>query len=164
MPNMAVHRAFNIRGWNAKECTPEQVFIVANYFGVGYSTLIYHMHSALRILAEPHARDLLRLRPNQAQARALGWHSKDTVWIVDNHWSGRPIDVEVGDLILVRCKSRFQGECLLPSDDVTRGTLLRAHQPGTGRLFSDHDWSAFVRVSRKSFVGRSLFRHLQEGG
>lgn len=163
MPNMAVHRAFNLRNWNIQECTPEQVFTVANYFGVGYSTLIHHMRGALRIQTDSHAKDLLRLRPNQAQARALGWQSQDTVWIVDNHWEGRPVDAEVGDLILVRGESQFQGGCLLPSNDSVQGTLFRAHQPGTGRLFSHDDWSAFVRVSRKSFVGRSIFRHMEEG-
>ena len=162
MPHMAVQRAFNLRSWNIKECTPGQAFTVASYFGVGYSTLIHHMRGALRILTDSRAKALLKLRPHQAQADALGWRSQDTVWIVDDHWKGRPVDAEVGDLILVHGEPQFEGDCLVDTYHDVRGTLFRAYQPGTGRLCSQHDWSAFVRVSRKTFVGRSIFRHLAE--
>ena len=48
MPKMAVSRAFAIRGWSMEDCTPEQAFMVAGYFSVGYTTLVHHLRSALQ--------------------------------------------------------------------------------------------------------------------
>ena len=40
--------------------------------------------------------------------------------------------------------------------------LFRARRPGLGKIRNNEGWSAFVRVSRRAFVGRSIFRHLAE--
>ena len=162
MPKMAVQRAFMLRGWDIQECTPGQVYTVSNYFGVGYATLIHHMRSGLRLLPDAHAAALLRVSPRQAQAQALGWQSRDTIWIVDSHWNGRPIDVEAGDFVFVLGQPAFEGNCLVALRDGKQGRLLRADQPGIGRFCEGSGWSAFVRVSRDAFVGRSIFRHWEE--
>ena len=163
MPKMAVDRAFALRKWNIQECCPGQIYAISNYFGVGYSTLIHHMRSGLRLLPDSYAAALLKVRPRQAQAQMLGWQSQDTVWIVDSHWKGRAIDVEVGDLVFVCGQPAFEGACMAQVTDMRDGRLFRANQPGIGRICSGSDWSAFTRVSRRAFVGRSLFRHLEEG-
>ena len=91
MPRMAVQRAYARRDWEIPECTPGQVYTVANYFGVGYSTLVYHMRSSLRLLPRNHADTLLKVRIGRARAEALGWESPAQVWIVDSHWKGDPL-------------------------------------------------------------------------
>ena len=53
MPKMAVERAFALRKWSISECTPDQVYMVSNYFGVGYTTLIHHLRNALLLLPGP---------------------------------------------------------------------------------------------------------------
>jgi hypothetical protein len=105
---------------------------------------------------------LLKTRPRQAQALALGWETPDTVWVVDDHWADRAIDVEAGDLIFVYGQPSSEGDCVEHVLDTEEGRLLRARQPGIGRLEEGSDWSAFVRVSRPGFVGRSLYRHREE--
>ena len=163
MPRMAIQRAFTRREWDIEECTPGQVYTVSNYFGVGYSTLVHHMHSGLRLLPAVHAAALLKVSPRKAQAQALGFESQDTVWIVDPHWTGRAVDVEVGDLVFVQGQPALEGGCLAHVQDMTDGWLFRARQPGIGKFCDENGWSAFVRVSRRAFVGRSIFRHLEEG-
>ena len=162
MPRMAVQRAFTLRGWDIQKCTSGQVHAVSNYFGVGYSTLIHHMRSGLRLLPDAHAAPLLKVRPRKAQAQALGWESQDTVWIVDSHWTGRAVDVEVGDLVLVQAQPAFEGHCMEQVQDMRDGRLFRACRPGIGKFCDNNGWSAFARVSRRAFVGRSIFRHLEE--
>jgi Zn-dependent peptidase ImmA (M78 family) len=162
MPKMAVERAFALREWKMSESTPEQAYTVSNYFGVGYTTLIHHMRSALLLLPDARAEALLKIRPRQAQALALGWETPETVWVVDGHWSDRAIDVEAGDLIFVDGQPNSEGDCVEHVLDTERGRLLRARQPGIGRLENGSTWSAFVRVSRRGFIGRSLFRHREE--
>ena len=162
MPKMAVQRAFALHQWDVHQCSPGQAYTMANYFGVGYSTIIHHMTWSLRLLTNAHADALLRVKPRQAQADALGWASQDTVWIVDSLWEGRPVDVEVGDYIFVRGCLDIEGACVEEAEWTSHGSLLRAQRPGVGRLGNGSTWSAFVRVSRPGFVGRSTFRHLKE--
>ena len=162
MPKLAVSRAFAIRGWRMEDCSPGQVYAISCYFGVGYATLIHHMWKALRILSTIHARRLLKVSPRDAQALLLGWRTPDTAIVVDLHWTGRAIDVEVGDLVIVNEGAQSEGDCVEPTPSTRQGRVFRAITPGIGRLVSGTDWSAFVRVSRRSYVGRSAHRHLAE--
>ena len=164
MPKMAVSRAFAIRGWRVEECTPEQAFMVAGYFGVGYTTLVHHLRSALQVLPGTRARALFKVSPRKAQSLLLGWQTPQTVAVVDTHWNGRAIDVEVGDLIFVRGGGKSEGSCIEPASDVEHGRLFRVARPGIGRLETGATWSAFVRVSRRDYVGRALYRHWEEAG
>ena len=164
MPKMAVSKAFAIRGWSMEECTPERAFMVAGYFGVGYTTLVHHLRSALQVLPDARAQALLKVSPRKAQSLLLGWQTPQTVVVVDSHWIGRAVDVEVGDLIFVRDEAQSEGACIEPSSDVEDGQLFRATRPGIGRLEAGTTWSAFVRVSRRNYVGRALYRHWEEAG
>ncbi len=164
MPKMAVSKAFAIRGWSMEDCTPEQAFMVAGYFGVGYTTLIHHLRSALQVLSDTRAQALLKVSPRKAQSLLLGWQTPQTVAVVDAHWTGRAVDVEVGDLILVQGGAQSEGACIERSSGVEHGRLFQAARPGLGRLEAGTTWSAFVRVSRRDYVGRALYRHWEEAG
>ena len=87
---------------------PEQAYTVAGYFGVGYTTLIYHLRGGLQVLPDTRAQALLKVSPRKAQSLLLGWQTSQTVVVVDTHWTGRAVDVEVGDLIFRprRCTSQ----------------------------------------------------------
>ena len=162
MPKMAVSKAFSVRGWRMEECTPAQASLVAGYFGVGYATLIHHLRSALQVLPGTRAQALLKISPREAQSLLLGLQTPHKVVEVDVHWTRRAVDVEVGDFIFVRCGAQFEGTCIEPSSDVENGRLFRAAKPGIGCLEANTAWSAFVRVSRREYVGRSLYRHWEE--
>ena len=162
MPKMAVRRAFNLRHWDIRVSTPGQIYTISNYFGVGYTTLIHHMRGGLQLLSQTHAAKLLRATRGQAQTEALGWRSRDKVWVVDSLWTGRPIDVESGDFIFVRDQVVLEGDCAVQVRDTSEGKLIQADRPGIGKLSADSGWSAFVRVSRAGFVGRGIFRHFEE--
>ena len=162
MPKMAVEKAFALREWPIIECTPAQVYVISNYFGVGYTTLIHHLSIALSLLPRPHAARLLKVKPRQAQALALGWETSNTVWVADRYWTGRPIDIEVGDLVFFLGQATLEGVSVEHVEERKGGTLVRACQPGFDRLEHESGWSAFVRVSRSGFTGRSIFRHLEE--
>ena len=162
MPKMAVERAFAVREWTIGTCTPGQVYVVSNYFGVGYSTLVHHLRSALHLVPNSHAEQLLRCTPRRAQAMAIGWETSNTAWVVDRHWTGRPIDVEANDLIYVYGLPFIEGTSVELVKDWSGGRLLRACQPGISRLDDSSDWSSFIRVSRRGFVGRNIFRHQEE--
>ena len=162
MPKIAVSKAFSKRGWSIEHCTPEQVYSVAGYFGVGYSTLVHHLRGALQVLSGQRAKALLKVSPRNAQSLLLGWQTNETVVVVDSHWKKRAVDVEVGDFILVPGEARSEGAHLEPSSEVKQGRLFRAARPGIGRLTTENQWSAFVRVARRNYVGRALYRYWEE--
>lgn len=162
MPKIAVSRAFAIRGWSMEGCTPEQACIVASYFGVGYTTLVHHMTSALHVLPHTRARALLKVSSRKARSLLLGWQTQQAVVVVDTHWCGRAVDAEVGDLIFVEGGAQAEGGCLEVSSGFDHGRLFQAVSPGIGRLEAATAWSAFVRVSRRNYVGRALYRHWEE--
>jgi len=161
MPKLAVEHAFAVRKWDVRDCTAGQAFVLAGYFGVGYTTLIRHMRNSLSLLPDSNAEELLRIRPREAQSMALGREISSRAWIVDSNWAGRPVDVEVDDLIFARGSPRIEGACveLVRYEEDT--TLLRALRSGIARLEDTANWAAFVRVSRPAFVGRNIHRHLE---
>ena len=164
MPKMAVEKAFSVRGWAIKESTPDQIFAISNYFGVGYTTLINHLRYSLLLLSRFRAEKLLEISSRRAQNIALGWESSMKTWIVDRNWNGRPIDVEDGDLIFVRGKGCLEGRSVQHKADRSDGRVLVAVRPGIARIEDSFGWSAFIRVSKRGFIGRALFRYDEEIG
>ena len=162
MPKSAVERAFVLRDWKIEECTPAQTYTISNYFGVGYTTLIHHLHTSLRILPYSHAERLLKVTPRHAQSLAIGWETPDKVWVVDKHWKDRAIDVEVGDLVHLHDKPCIEGKCVEPALNTVPDRVLRVAQPGIARIEDNSGWSAFIRASRRNYVGRGIFRHFEE--
>ena len=164
MPKLAVSKAFAVRGWSMEECTPEQAFMVSGYFGVGYTTLVHHLRSAFKVLTDTQAKALLKVGRRQAQSLLVGWHTPQTIMVVDAHWTGRALDVEVDDLIFVLGEAQSEGTCIESFADLENGKVFMATTPGIGRLTDSISWSAFVRVSRRQYVGRALYRHWEESG
>src|SRR6266571_6115153 len=165
MPRAAVARAFTDRGFSLREPTEDQVFIVAGYLGAGYSSLITHMEVTLRQLSTPTARSLAANTPKQIRAKLLAAHGLHAangplgdLLVADERWLARPIDVQVGDHVLVPPGSVFEGASAL-----LVGRLLAARTPGIGRLVNEAlAWSSFVRVSRRNYVGLATYRHLED--
>ena len=162
MPKTAVERAFRIRGSDPRQCTPDQVYVVSNYFGVGYSTLIHHMHRALGMITNQRANLLAKTPVRQARKQALGWESVDTTWFVDPHWVGRAIDVEVDDCIYVEGKVEYEEGQVELVQQTMFGQLFRAVSPGVSSLADDNGWTSFIRIAKRGYVGRAEFRHLEE--
>jgi hypothetical protein len=65
--------------------------------------------------------------------------------------------------VLAPATTVAEGRCLVQVERNAKGELFESVQPGHGRLVDgESGWASFVRVSRRSFVGRSIYRHLEE--
>ncbi len=163
MPKSAVSHAFTIRGWDMRSCTPLQLYTIAGMFGVGYTSLIQHMASTLNLLPRSRANELTNVSPRQIRSNHLGREIKEDLVLVDAHWSERPIDVQVGDLIQLPADVISEGVCVSLSEQREEVLFFRAAVPGLGRFHQPSTgWSVYVRVSRQGYVGRSIFRHLED--
>jgi len=163
MPKAAVVRGFERRGWDVQHPRPEQVFVVAGWLGVGYETLITHMHLVLRIVSEAESRRLRRTAPKSIKAALLGEETTADVVVADELWEGRAVDLQVGDEVLAAPGVVWESGVLEESSNEGRATRLRAVKPGQGRLIHvESGWSSFVRVTRRGYVGRAVFRFQEE--
>lgn len=160
MPKAAVGKAFACRGWNPARSTPVQVYTVAGWLGVGYETLVTHLRTSLRLLNYGQAKRLGKTSPKEIRTQLLGKACEENVVLVDPWWSDRAIDLQVGDLILAMSGTVSEQQCVDLVRAERRRTVLQAITPGLGRVcHPDSGWSAFVRVSRRGYVGRAIFRH-----
>jgi len=163
MPRSAVSKAFAVRGWSIDSCKPIQCYTVADWLGVGYTTLINHMNTTLKLISPFQAKELSKLSPKQIRSSYLGRDVAEELVIVDEHWIERSIDIQVGDFIFLPANVQNEGENIQLYQQGTEGTLYCGITPGIGRLYNpDTGWSSFVRVSRRDYTGRSIFRHLEE--
>jgi Zn-dependent peptidase ImmA (M78 family) len=163
MPKLAVLHAFSTRGWMPRKATAEQVYTVASQLGVGYSTLIHHMRGSLGLLSYNAACRLLQVNVRKVRENLARSRVDSHLVVVDEHWEGQPVDLCVGDLVLSPEGTSKEGNCIQRFSEVENNILFQAESPGLGRLVRTKDaWSAFVRVSRPYFEGRSCYRHLEE--
>lgn len=163
MPKLAVDRGFAARGWSSSDCSPEQAFIVSGWLGVGYETLVKHLHYSLRILPKERMTLLLKTSPKSLRAGIVGTDIAEDVFVVDTQWTGRAVDLQVGDCIIAPQGSEVEDIYLQSSGKAARGGILRAVCPGLGRLtIPGSGWATHVRVAKRDFVGWNTYRHLEE--
>ncbi len=163
MPKTAVKHGFRVRGWEPKKCTPRQVYTVAGWLGVGYATLVHHMRGSLRMLTYPQSARLLKATPRDIRAGILGREVRENLFIVGEKWIDRAVDVQVGDLILLPSGTHHEAKNLRVVEETEAAVLLTSTAPGIGRVYDPGSgWAAFVRVSRRNYVGLGPYRHWED--
>lgn len=159
MPKVAVDHAFSVKGVSPHSCQPEDIYAISTYLGVGYQTLIGHMRYGLRMLSPSRADVLLNHTPKTLRSRLLGHECREYLVVADQNWTGRPIDVQTADLILLPPRTNIEGRAITSIQQTPTATVVQAVQPGIGRI-SDmgNGWAAYVRVMRKEYRGLGKFR------
>jgi hypothetical protein len=163
MPPWAVREAYNKRKWKIGNCTAQQTYTVAGHLGVGYETLVQHLRFSLNLISSQHAEKLLKSTPKQLRHLILGDATAPHLVIADDSWSHVAVDLQVGDIAIVPAGAILEGQSVGLVGDHKLGQLIQARRPGISRAESrDQSWALFIRVSRKDFVGRSIYRHLED--
>ena len=164
MPKSAVDQGFRVRAYAAEAPTARQVFEVSGWLGVGYATLIHHMRSSLKLINQNQAKALLLSQPKQLRREFLGKVSQADCFVVNEAWTGRPVDLQLGDVALVPSGCRTEGSGLAAGGVTPDGfQILVAVATGLGRIAAP-TWASFTRIRPREFVGRSIFRHLESAG
>lgn len=160
MPKTAVKHGFRTRGWEPSECTPRQVYTVAGWLGVGYAALVHHMRGSLGMLTYRQSALLLRTTPKDIRVGILGREVRENLFVVGEKWTDRAVDAQVGDLIMLPSGTRHEAANLRMVEETAATVLLAATAPGIGRVYRpESGWAAFVRVSRRNYVGLGPYRH-----
>ena len=160
MPKIGVRRAFAARGWTIPDARPEQVFVVACHFGVGYLTLVNHLAYSLRELSRARAEELAKVRLPVIRRTLLGASGTDRLWVADGHYAMTTLDTEVGTSLLLPAGSRSEFDLLRQDADLAGGRMFTAVRPGITRVEAG-SWAILVCVAKYQYSGWSTNRHLE---
>lgn len=162
-PPWAVHEAFKRRQCEISTCTPIQLYSVANQLGMGYETLIKHLWYSLHFIHRNHAEELLLMSPKKIREQLLGKPIEGHLIISGLAWTDVPVDLQVGDSVIIPEHTIIEGDAVLVEGNIPTGIHLRGQRPGIARAYHpDSSWATYLRVSRKAFEGRSIYRHLED--
>jgi Zn-dependent peptidase ImmA (M78 family) len=159
MPKLAVERALATRGWKAERCGPDEIYVLAGMFGVGYATLVGQLHGTLNLLSSATAKRLRVVKPKAIRAALLGTEASKGLIVVGSDWLAPCIDAEVADLLFLPSGSVVKGSAVV-LDHKPRG-LWRAVSPGTCKVRSGA-WTAVIRVARAAYWGLAEYRHIED--
>ena len=162
MPPLGIRRAFATRGWKADTATPEQILTVATEFGVGYGTLLPHLHRALRQLSKDSYTALEKHTPQSIRRSLLEDFSLKGLAIVDENSLNEAVELEMEHGLLIPENAVVQGVALgaVGLDDGGR-QLFRAMRRGTASiLIENHKIEARVWPTR--YVGMAAHRYLED--
>jgi Zn-dependent peptidase ImmA (M78 family) len=163
MPKTLVNHAFSVRNWEIATSQARHFYTVAGWLSVGYTALIHQMRNSLNLLSATQYKELLKQSPRSIRREILKQDYSGNLTIVDIHWTKRAVDIEVGDLLLLPTNTIAEGACIAPSLQNVQGCICKAIAPGIGRVYvPDSTWASYVRVSRRGYSGRSIFRHLED--
>jgi hypothetical protein len=101
MPRRAVHKGLANIGADLKKLQSFEVYRVASWLGVGYTTLIHQMRWSLQLLGQDQFETLLAVRPQtikQALAPSMAKFGRSELWPGHPSWDGSHVHTEVGDV------------------------------------------------------------------
>lgn len=164
IPKTAMLLAIRNHRMRVESMAEDEALALANYFGVGYRTLIHHMERNLALLPSSRAAALRRLSPKQIRHKCWPDLSPTAELVVAKKpWFGRPIDLHVGDTLLLPPDAVQEGDRISLILQSASERAYVAAQPGIGRVeTASGGWAAYLRVARRhpegGFVGRGIYR------
>jgi hypothetical protein len=161
MPKIGVRRAFTSRGWDIASPSPEQAFVVACHFGVGYLTLVNHMAYGLRAIRSAPAEQLKKVRLPKIRQTFLGSPDADRLWVADRYYVMSTLDTEVGTTLILPHGSKPELPILTPIAETAAGNVFTAARPGITRVDAGDTWAVMVRIAKHQYAGWATNRHLE---
>lgn len=161
MPVIGLRGAFNSRSLKCEAATPEQLYVIACDFGVGYTTLITHLSVGLRMLSRSRADELKQWSPKSIRTSLLGEETSAPLIVAGSNRLNPRIDAEVGNLILLPREAVVDADKLRPVRQLKNASLFEAIKSGIAQVRTSR-WAAFVRVAQAEYVGLARYRHLED--
>ncbi len=162
MPAAGIMAEISTRNWTLEKMTCKQFYLLSNYFGVGYQTLIYHCRSN-NLISYPKTINLLKTSPAKIIEMAFdGLLGKTTIKIFDHYSVPDTIDLEVSHHILLPKTIEIEHEFLPLVHSTKKANIYQAMSPGIVAFSSfSHQKDIAIRIEKKLFQGLSIYRHLQ---
>jgi Zn-dependent peptidase ImmA (M78 family) len=159
MPPTAIDAAFSRRHFNRESIGPQELYAVASYFQVGYTTLIRHMQLALKRISWSQAENFVRPSVREVRSQILGRPCPAHLVVVDEHWNWDvPLDCEVGNMIALRNALNVDETYLSSQKKAGQLLVFEAMSPGQTTVEVGPSQLLRVRIARKQYTGRLAYR------
>jgi hypothetical protein len=121
------------------------------------------MYYSLRIIGTSTFDSLVKVQPIKIKEKILGKSFKGHLVVLDDYWTTSVIELEVGDKILLKDDHFLEGNCLVSEKGTESGVEINATMPGQGAIINKKNEAVIrIRVIRKEYQGRSIFRYLSD--
>jgi len=161
-PKIAIQNQIRLRGLSIEGISATELYRIANFFGIGFKTVVSHLRHSLGLLSFSDYERLRRENLHNIRRTIVGTELSSPLICVDEFWQGIPVDLEVGDAMLAAGGAKCEGTALVSNTTSSGTTLFQAVAQGVGRIVNESTgWAAFVRVRPKNYTGRAIFRHLE---
>jgi hypothetical protein len=137
-----------------------QYYTLACDFGVGYQTLINHLHLGMKQIGDAKASALFSASPKLLRAEILGRDVENALVIGSPRRPGGWIDLEEDMLLALPRGTAAPSALLTPFCDTPNAEVFRAIAPGTAPIGFD-EREILLRVMPKEYVGLARYRHLE---
>jgi IrrE N-terminal-like domain len=156
MPSSAVQSGFRLRGIEPTKATPTDIYRVATWLHVGYTTLTKHMFYSMNLISSQHLRCLLRHEPKVIKNELVQHQTTKEVFQLDHLWDAECVQGQVGDF--------FTGIAAFPDGVLTetRDGLFTAVKSGHATVRLDSGGTAELKIARENYVGFYEYRCLPE--
>jgi hypothetical protein len=162
MPRQAILAASKAHHLDIKSITPEQTFLIAGLFRVGYSALLRQLTYGLELLPRGRFEELKRHQPKSIRAILYPPSAKSGLVVLHGDYPSATVDMEVGDFVLAQ-GAFADGPGLLTSHPSHDGQAVwEADCVGQERLKLANGREVAIRVSRRGYVGAWRYRFLPE--
>ncbi len=162
MPETTVKSFFITNNWDITNPSPVEVYRAASWLGVSYASLVNHLHYGLKIIDNVKFGILIRVQPKSIKTSLCGFSIVTNLLVANEHWKGRPIDMQVNDFLLMNSNIEIEKNILSPIE-TTAGYIFQATKPGLTIIKDSLSKNGMVvRIRKHEYIGRSIFRHLGE--
>ena len=160
MPRTLILQGFRDSGVEPKACTPQQAYAMSCWIGVSYRGFLTHASLAVNVMPLPVADRLKKVGPKEIRTNLVAQSADTDLLIVNEAWQ-RPVDLVVGDYVLLPTGALADDGVVELVDEGAQGACFRAVSRGIGRVRRG-SWAANVRVMPDDYTGLARCRHLPE--
>jgi Zn-dependent peptidase ImmA (M78 family) len=164
MPESLASSIFFQRKVSARTATPQEIYIIAGILGVGYGALVNQLAFTQKEIDMERRSQLLKIQPKKIRQSLINKETNGELFLVDNTWRARTIDLRKGDWLLLPPNFEFGPTNEVKFVQELNGlNLYRAVRTGIGNFHDKNsDWFKNVRVSKHNYLGLAEFRHFDD--
>lgn len=157
MPDSLIKRIAKDLQIDFSNLDPEKLYIASRYIGASYIGLITHLYFNIKCITYAQYTQLKKNSVAAIKRNLSGEKVTGDVFVIGGWWKDKAIDMCVGDQILSDQPVNIEGSAIKSVDHDTYSKYV-ALEPGIAKISTEGTWSAYVRVSRKNYIGMNQYR------
>ena len=158
LPKIALMKVVNGRNWNINNLSAEEVYRLANDFGVGYETILVNLAMNFNSLERKNFEALKKVQLPQIREKLCKERKNNNIFLIDSFFPRRFVDIEIDDYLAFLTPT----EEIISDKMVKSGDGFLACKTGELNVTDKNGKTHTIRISRKGYEGLARYRHLED--